>query len=269
MQAPLVQKRAVLTVPDLENQAFVDAKISLQDAGFAWRVVGSVRGYPANTVVTQIPAAGTQVYDTGAPVVRLTLSHDRGYPQLGSPQDASPYRGTAVEPAEPLSRPLRIAPSSSSAPQTTTTPAPAPSAATPATTRPAATVTTPTPGSSADRATAGKHAAKAHYPQSRPPAFSVAGAPKEPLDEMPLTDRARALGRWLARHRQPTNATVKHWLYQNEWIVTGARFGWWHGAQALRILIKVDRRAQALWGVGSKSEAVAAGALAEVEARSK
>ena len=33
--------------------------------------------------------------------------------------------------------------------------------------------------------------------------------------------------------------------------------------------LEVDRRTVALWGIGSKSEAVAAGALAEVEARSR
>jgi hypothetical protein len=97
----------------------------------------------------------------------------------------------------------------------------------------------------------------------------VAGAPKEPLNEMSLPARAHALERWLTAHPHPTNANVRHWLYQHQWIVTGARFGWWHGADALRILIRVDRRAESLWGVGSKSEAVAAGALSEVEARSK
>jgi hypothetical protein len=105
--------------------------------------------------------------------------------------------------------------------------------------------------------------------QARPPAFLVAGAPKEPLDEISLPQRARALDSWLASHQRPTNKNVKYWLYQNEWIVTGARFGWWHGADALQTLIRVDRRAQSLWGVGSKSASVAAGALSEVKARSR
>ena len=47
----------------------------------------------------------------------------------------------------------------------------------------------------------------------------------------------------------------------------GAKFGWWHGADALQQLIKDDRRAEALWGIGAKSEQVARAALAEVEAR--
>src|SRR5437899_2559407 len=49
----------------------------------------------------------------------------------------------------------------------------------------------------------------------RPPAFRVAGAPKEPLDEIPLTDRAQRLRAWLGRHPKPTAANVRYWLYQN------------------------------------------------------
>jgi hypothetical protein len=60
---------------------------------------------------------------------------------------------------------------------------------------------------------------------------------------------------------------VDHWLYQHNWIVTGARFGWSGGAEALRVLIQVDRRVQQLWGVGGKSELMARQSLAEVEAR--
>jgi hypothetical protein len=84
---------------------------------------------------------------------------------------------------------------------------------------------------------------------------------------MPLPNRARLLGRWIGQHPRPTNANVKRWLYQNAWVVTGARFGWWHGAQALRILIGVDRRTETLWGIGAKSRLLAQNALAEVEAR--
>jgi hypothetical protein len=103
----------------------------------------------------------------------------------------------------------------------------------------------------------------------RPAAFHVPGAPKEPLDEIPLPARARRLEAWLTRGRGPTPAAERHWLYQHAWIVTGARFGWWHGAEALRVLIRVDRRAESLWGIGYRSEAVARGALAAVEARAK
>ncbi len=327
--APLVQKRATLVVPDLRNQAFVFAKGALQDAGFAWRVVGSVHGYSANTVATQSPAAGSRVYDTGAPFVTLTLTRNKRYPQKGAPQDIAPYRGTAIAIAEPATGPLEGAPATTSptvTPGATTpvTPAPAtttpgattpttstPAATTPATTYPAATtpttsapaatklpathavspaahVATPAPAAPAPAARVPVTPAPAtHTPaaapkpatsaataapassQGRPPAFVVAGAPKEPLDEISLPQRAAALDHWLTAHPRPTNKNVKYWLYQNEWIVTGARFGWWHGADALRTLVRVDRRAQSQWGVGSKSRAVAAGALSEVEARSR
>jgi hypothetical protein len=98
----------------------------------------------------------------------------------------------------------------------------------------------------------------------RPPAFRVPGAPKEPLDEIPLPSRARRLEAWLTLDRGPTAANQRHWLYQHAWIVTGARFGWWHGAEALNVLIRVDRRVESQWGIGYRSEAVASGALAAV-----
>ncbi|MFL5971137.1 MAG: hypothetical protein ACJ750_01985, partial [Gaiellaceae bacterium] len=104
---------------------------------------------------------------------------------------------------------------------------------------------------------------------ARPEAFQFAGAPTEPLDEPPLTTRARRLERWLATHPKPTTANVSHWLYQHEWIVTGARFGWWRGARALEILIRVDEQVQRRWEIGSRSEAAARRALAAVRAKSR
>jgi hypothetical protein len=50
--------------------------------------------------------------------------------------------------------------------------------------------------------------------------------------------------------------------------VTGAKFGWWRGAEALTTLVAVDQRAQALWGIGSKSAQDAAASLAFVKSRS-
>jgi hypothetical protein len=100
----------------------------------------------------------------------------------------------------------------------------------------------------------------------RPAAFHAAGAPKEPLDEITLPARARRLGVWLASAGGFTAANQRHWLYQHAWIVTGAKFGWWHGAEALRVLIRVDRRVESRWGIGYRSEALARGALAAVEA---
>jgi hypothetical protein len=261
-----VQQRAVLVVPDLRRQAFVFAKGALQDAGFAWRVAGGVHGYAANVVVGQSPAAGTRLFDTGAPLVTLTLSRNRKYKEVGAAEDLSPYRATSLESAD--------APAPAAAPAAPATPAPAATTATPAT--PAATTAAPaaaTPAAPAAAAPAAKPAAPAKaaakYPQNRPAAFTVAGAPKEPLDEMPLVDRATALGTWLAKNPKPSDANVRHWLYQNEWIVTGAKFGWWRGAEALQKLIAVDRRAVAVWGIGSKSEAAAVRALSDVQARAR
>jgi hypothetical protein len=192
-----------------------------------------VRGYSANTVATQTPAAGAKLIDTGAPVVNVTLTRGK-YPENGEPEDVSPYLGTAVT----LAHPLPVA-------------APAVPAA------PKAAKQKPAPE---------KKAAPA---AKRPPAFVVSGARTEPLDEIPLTVRARRLGAWLRNHQRPTTANVDHFLYQQSWIVTGAKFGWWHGAEALRLLIAVDRHAEAVWGIGGKSELAARAALAEVEARSR
>ena len=137
----------------------------------------------------------------------------------------------------------------------------APAAVTPKTATPAKTATPVAKKTPVTKKTA--------WPQNRPAAFTVAGARKEPLDEMPLTNRARLLGTWLTAHPTKTSANVSHWLYQNAWIVTGAQLGWWHGANALTNLIAVDRRAQQLWGIGSKSALQAENALRVVRSRSK
>jgi PASTA domain len=238
-QAPVVPRTVV--VPDVTGQAYVFAKGTLEDAGFAWRVGGSVHGYAANTVVGQSPAAGTRLRDTGAPTVTVKLAASSRYAQHGNPEDLSPYRGTAVvlanAPAAAKPKPA----------------APAAPAAAPAPKRPAAAKPKP----------AAKPAAK------RPPAFTVPGAPKEPLDELPLVDRARLLSKWLDTHTTPSDAAVKHFLYQHAWVVTGARFGWWKGADALRVLVAADRKAERLWGIGGRSELAARTALAQVETSSR
>jgi hypothetical protein len=233
----------VLVVPDLRRQAFVFSKGALTDAGFSFRVQGSVLGFASNTVVSQSPAPGTRVLDTGAPLVILHLA--RSGSQLGLPEDVSSVTPTAVKLAPPLAGAAR-----QTSVLTTKVAAPKPAAAKRVAAKPA------------------KAPAK-QLPQQRPPAFIVPGARKEPLDEMPLTDRANALLVWLNRHPNATDANVKHWLYQHAWIVTGAELGWWHGANALNTLLVADKRVWALWGIGTRSSAVARQALAEVEARSK
>ena len=232
-----------LVVPDVRNQAYVFAEGTLGDAGFAWRVTGSVRGYAANTVASQTPAPGTRVFDTGSPTIVLRLT--RAGKESGVPTDRSPAAGT----------PIRLADLSLGT-------APAPAVATPKQQAVAPKKKTPV------KRTPVKKAPSKKWPQNRPSAFTVPGARKEPLDEMPLTDRADQLLRFLAKHPKPTDANVRYWLYQHAWIVAGARMGWWHGSEALQALLQADRQVWNLWGIGARSAQVARNALAEVDARS-
>jgi hypothetical protein len=104
---------------------------------------------------------------------------------------------------------------------------------------------------------------------SRLPAFVVSGAPKESTHQPSLPERARRLAAWLETHRTPTRANVAHWRYEHAWIVTGARLGWWRGAEALETLVKVDRRAERLWDRGTKRRLAAKRALAHVRAEAR
>jgi PASTA domain len=238
---------SLLLVPDVRKQAYVFAKSTLEESGFAWRLTGSVRGYSANLVSGQSPAPGTRVLDTGAPTISLTLSHNSGYAQEGAPEDASPYPGTEIR--LPGARPKpKVVPKPAVTPRVKPRPA----------ARPKAKVK-PKP--------APKPKPK---PQAkRPPAFLVPGAKPEPLDEIPLTARAAQLRSWLTKHPRPSDANVRHWLYQHAWIVTGAKLGWWRGAEALEALIAVDRQAERQWGIGRRSERVARAALAHVRRQAK
>ena len=101
-----------------------------------------------------------------------------------------------------------------------------------------------------------------------PPARRRSGARPEPLDEISLPARAKRLAAYVGRTRSRRTRPRAHWLYQHAWIVTGARFGWWQGAEALEILVAVDKRVQRQWGMGAKSRRVAQRALAEVRAKS-
>ena len=268
LNAPLVPAAAAapkavpLVVPDVRNQAFVFAKGALEDGGFAWRVGGSVHGYASNTVVSQSPAPGSKLIDTGSPLVVLTLRRTSGYAETGQAEDASPYAATAVRSAELAST---LGPA---APATTTTAATTTQATTtqPTTTAPAAPA--PKPATPAKKTTR-TDSNVTRWPQHRPQAFTVAGGHAEPLNEMPLPVRAQALRTWLEAHPRNTRANVAHWLYQNEWIVAGAKLGWWRGAEALATLVAVDKRTQQLWGVGAKSAMLAERALREVQSRSK
>ena len=247
------EKPKVLVVPDVRRQAYVFTKGILQDAGFAWRVDGSVKGYAANTVAVQTPAPGTRLVDNGAPTVVLRLERSGEYPERGLPENASFYKGTPVVLLSDWRRANRAAAQAEPA-ATETVPASAP---TPTTT--AAAPAEPPPTETAEAPPA--PAAEEEY---RTPDFVVEDALREPADELPLPERARLLEQRAAAVRKPNRTFVNHWLYQHTWIVTGAEFGWKDGDEALRILIRVDRDLQTRFGFGGKSEAVARRALADV-----
>jgi hypothetical protein len=232
----------VLVVPDVRRQAYVFAKGILQDAGFAWRVEGSVRGYAANTVLSQAPAPGVRVVDNGAPTVVLHLKRSGEYDERGVPENESSYKGTKVVLLSEWQ------PARTESPQVTTE------------TQPVATTTTSTPPAQAPEQREGSAA-------YRKPDFVVKGAPREPADELPLPQRALALQERAAALAKPSRRFVNHWLYQHAWVVTGARFGWKDGDEALRTLIQVDRSLSVRFGIGARSERVARRTLAYVESR--
>ena len=257
-KADAASKPHVLTVPDVRKKAYVFAKGILQDAGFAWRVDGSVKGFAANTVTVQRPAPGTKVIDNGAPLVVLSLSRNSAYGESGLPENSAPYRGTRVVLVSDWASDQ--IPTTSETTETTPATAPTTTEAAPTTTAPAATTTEPAGTTTEPEQPDAK---------TRKPDFEVPGAPVEPADEMPLPARARELQHRLAGSNKPPQHLINFWLYQHSWIVTGARFGWHDGAEALRILIKVDQSLQRRFGFGAKSEVVARRALDYVEAQAK
>ena len=250
---PVAAEPEPLVVPDVRKQAYVFAKGSLEQNGFAWRVEGAVPGFAANVVVSQSPRPGARVIADGAPIVVLHLSRNGSYAQEGLPESASPYAGKPARLVGSVAtKPLKAKPA-----RATAAAAPKPAAAKPAATKPAVL-----------KPVAAKPAA-ARPAATRKPAFTVAGAPPEPADEITLDARAKRLAAWVEKHPRRSLANVDHWLYQHNWIVTGAQFGWARGAAALRTLIALDARVQKLWGIGDQSGRVARNALAEVEERSR
>jgi hypothetical protein len=235
-------KPTLLTVPDVRGKAYVFAKGILEDSGLAWRVQGAVQGYAANSVVDQSPRAGSRVVDNGAPTVTLRLSKNSAYGERGLPENEAPYPGTRILSLSEW-RAEHEQPQETTSTTSTTT----------ETTAPTTTETQPAPEPA----------------ESRKPDFEVRGAPAEPTDELTLPARARMLARRMDAMSKPTNRLVNHWLYQHAWIVTGARFGWHDGAEALRILIKVDQSLVRRFDFGARSEVVARRALAYVEANTK
>jgi hypothetical protein len=237
-----------LVVPDVRHQAYVFAKGTLEQGGFAWRVQGAVHGYSANLVAAQTPAPGSKLIAAlGAPTIVLRLERNAGYAQEGAPEDTSPYKGVPARRFGAKPPPVKKA---------------AKSKKTVAATPPAKVTRTVA-------AAKPSKPARKKPTSTRKPAFVVAGAPAEPLDEITLAERAKKLNAWVTAHPKRTPAAVDHWLYQHNWIVSGANFGWSHGAEALQTLVTVDQRVQSLWAVGGDSESVARAALADVKARSR
>src|SRR5438093_7508171 len=167
--------RPILIVPEVRGQAFVFAKGILEDGGFGWRIEGGVQGYATNVVVSQRPAAGTRVHDTGAPTLTLTMRRGT-YPQDGTPENTSPYAGTSIALVKSPSAPAKAA-----------------GRKTPVKPK----VATKRAGKRTHRATAKQKRkvarSKRTVIRARPPAFVVPGAPKEPVNEIPLAVRARRL----------------------------------------------------------------------------
>jgi hypothetical protein len=273
---------ATLIVPDTRGLPYVFAKGVLEDAGFAWKVEGKVEAFAVNFVATQSAKPGTDVVDTGAPTLVLTLADNPDFGDEGLPQETSPYPGTELvlakdaaadtaaqpdealpqeeppattqgdlEPAEPESaEPAQTQPPTDTTPATTTESEPAADA--------------PADGGEDVQVEVNVEAEVAAEAATRPPAFAVAGAPKEPLDEMPLPRRARLLGSWLGGVKAWNTAAQDHFAYQHAWIVTGAKFGWWRGSEALGVLVEVDEKLQRRFDTGAQYEAEARAALREV-----
>jgi hypothetical protein len=258
--AATTSKPEVLVVPDVRRKAYVFAKGILQDAGFAWHVDGSVKGFAANTVVTQNPAPGTKVIDNGAPLVVLSLSRNNSYGESGLPENTAPFKGTRIVLVSDWARDQLGSTETTTTAATTTETTPTTTETGSTTTEPAATTTEPT-GTTTEP--------DENKDKTRKPDFEVPGAPAEPADEITLPARARALQRRLSGGGKPSQHLINFWLYQHSWIVTGSRFGWHDGAEALHILIKIDQNLERRFGFGAKSEVVARRALAYVEAQAK
>ena len=252
-QTAAVTPRPTLVVPDVRGQAFVFAKGILEDSGFGWRVTGGVQGYATNVVATQQPVPGTRVQDTGAPMLKLTLRRGT-YGQDGHPQDTAPYSGTSVV----LEKGAATAAKKPAAAEKKTIVRKAVAKRAVKRARRAA-------AKPKRKVVQRKHVSA----RARRAAFTLPGAPKEPLDEIPLPQRADRLARWIDSRPQRTSTNVQHWLYQHAWIVTGAGFGWWRGDHALVKLIAVDRQVERIWGMGYRSESVARGTLAQVRRRER
>lgn len=293
-----------VVVPNLVHQAYVFAKGILLDGGYAWTVDGPTQGFPGNLVQSQSPAPGTRVVLDGTPTIRLRLVPNPGAPEICAPEGGSPYSGTeALTPAQAAVRAqaaaaaAKLAARKAEAELQAANRASARAAAAKARqlarenslaarllrsakATAAARAGAPAPGvasakraavkkaAAAEKLATAQQAAGAKRPTpvtSRPLAFRVARAPLEPPRELPLPARATQLARWIAGAPALTAANRHTFLFQHAWVVTGARFGWWRGAEALRILVAADTVLARRWRSAAVHLREARVALAEVE----
>ncbi len=223
---PPVVERRIVVVPDVRGHAYVFAKGILEDAGFAWRVVGPVEGYATNLVASATPAPGTQLVDTGAPTIALTLERNARYPESGSPENAAPFPGTPVRLAgQAVARRATLSRVESSA----------------------------VPPVLAER------------PDGDVRAILAAATWGRRFERGSLPRRVGALARWLRWHRRPTDARVRHWDEQHAAIVSAAERGASEAKSALRVLVQLDRHAAHLWRTGRQSETLTHAALDGLE----
>jgi hypothetical protein len=274
-------ENTILVVPNVRGLPYVFAKGVLEDAGFAWKVKGKVEGLATNIVAEQSVKPGARVLDTGAPTIVLHLDVNPDYDEVGMPDNASPYPGTKVVLATEIDSESAATPENQGVDGTDDQNG-GQAGAQSQETEPSGAVTEPAEPEPADTEPADVQtadyeeasnvatdaASEANAEQSRPAAFSVPGAPREPLNEISLPDRASNLRDWVADLKELTAAGLDHFSYQHAWVVTGAEFGWWQGAEALRTLIDADELLQKKFGTGARFEAVARAALAEVESKS-
>jgi hypothetical protein len=265
--APVDEPESLL-VPDVRDLPLVFAKGVLEDAGFAWKVEGKVEGYAVNLVASQDVAPGTEVVDNGAPTLTLKLRKNPAYDELGLPMNEAPYPGTELVPVDSDAPDTSAGPEESEEQEDATDDGSDTGEAGGDGSADAASDGYAQGADTVDVELTGSDDAPSDEEATRPPAFVVPGAPAEPLDEIPLTERAENLLGWAQELDEITAEALDHYAYQHAWIVTGAGFGWWHGAEALRILIRVDETMQKRFDVGREHEAEARAALAEVERKS-
>ena len=239
----------ILLVPDVRGQAYVFAKTTLEEGGFAWRVAGGVKGYAANTVTGQSPAPGSRVYDTGAPTVSLSLSVNSRYPQAGSPEQAAPFAGTPVElvgVTKPKAKPTAKAEGEAEA---------KPKAKPKKKAKPARS-RSPRRSRSRPRSRPGPRRSSSRGPSPSPSTRSR--SPSEPRTSAPGSPATAA--RRTRTSVTGSTSTPGSSPAQNSAGGT---------ARGLETLIAVDEKVQRSWGMGKRSERVARAALAEVRKRSK